>query len=215
MRTIPQARQAARHDTTRYATVPRLWPGATVVCLGSGPSLNAVDIERSLGLGARYIAINDAYRLAPWADVLYACDGKWWGWHKGAPTFTGLKFTLDRHAARWPGVQVLRVGAQRGLSLDPARLCTGHTSGYQAINLAVLLGASRIVLLGYDFTGTHFFGSHPDGTRPPFSLCLQAFPTMLPVLAAQGVTVLNATPSSALTAFPRVTLAAALEEPVT
>jgi len=30
------------------------------------------------------LAINDAYRLAPWADWLYACDDRWWRFHHEA-----------------------------------------------------------------------------------------------------------------------------------
>lgn len=97
-----------------------------------------------------------------------------------------------------------------GLSFDPETLHTGGNSGYQAINLAVLLGAARILLLGYDMkTGPngekHW---HPDhaGRNPgesQFSGWRAAFPTMLPDLARAGVAVINCTPGSALTCFPQ------------
>ena len=69
-------------------SVPRLWPGATVACLGCGPSLNADQVVLLRGR-ARVIAINDAWRVAPWADVLYGCDGRWWRKHGGVPGFGG------------------------------------------------------------------------------------------------------------------------------
>lgn len=190
--------------------VPRLWPNATIVCLATGPSLTRADVDACAGL--RRIAINDAYRLAPQADVLYACDQKWWYWHKGAPGFAGLKFALDPRAKSWPGLTVLQNTGTKGLELKPTGLRTGHNSGYQAINLAVHLGASRIVLLGYDMKGDHFFGAHPDNTRPPFALCLKAFEALVAPLAAAGVSVVNATRSTALTCFPRVPLESVLAE---
>ena len=157
----------------------------------------------STGAGA---AVNDAYTLAPWADILYACDSKWWGWHKGVPGFEGQKYTLaPQAAARWPAIKVLRGSARPGLDPDPGKLCTGRNSGYQAINLAVHLGASRILLLGYDMQGRqkHFFGVHPDRSTPPFQSCLKAFGTLVEPLKASGVEIINCTRSTALVCFPR------------
>lgn len=188
--------------TLPIATVPRLWPGETVVCVGTGPSLTQADVDACRGR-ARVIVVNDAYRLAPWADLLYAADDKWWAWHKGAPGFAGLKYTIApcRHA--WPGLQVLRNSGQHGLESNPSGLRTGYNSGYQAINLAVHLGASRVLLLGYDMAGDHYFGSHPDRTRPPFAPCLKAFATLPDPLRAAGVEVVNCSRHTALTCFPR------------
>jgi hypothetical protein len=194
-----------------HPTVPRLWPESTIVCVGSGPSLTQADVDSCRGK-TRVIVVNDAYRLALWADCLYACDAKFWRWHKGVPGFAGLKFALAPQSCRWPNVQVLQNTGQIGLELTPTGLRTGHNSGYQAINLAVHFGARRIVLLGYDMKGDHFFGSHPDQTRPPFSVCLKKFETLLAPLAAAGVTVVNATRRTVLSTFPCMPLESALAE---
>ena len=45
--------------------VSRLWPGSTVVCIGSGPSLTPEDVAYVRGK-ARVIAINRSVDLAPW-----------------------------------------------------------------------------------------------------------------------------------------------------
>lgn len=187
-------------------SVPRLCPGGTVVCLGGGPSLTREDVEYVHGK-ASVIAINDAYKLAPWADVLYACDAKWWYWHgsNGAAAFAGLKFALDP-GVRVKGVQVLANTGQTGLELRPTGLRNGRNSGYQAINLAVHLGATRVLLLGYDMRGDHWFGHHPDQSKPPFAVCLARFKTLVEPLKALGVTVINCSPKTALDAFPRAAL---------
>lgn len=193
--------------------VPRLWPASTIVCLGGGPSLTAEDVEACRGR-AQVIAINDAYRLAPWADVLYAADAKWWKWHTGVPSFTGLKYSLQPTAAQWPGVQVLQNTGERGLEVDPRGLRTGRNSGFQAMNLAVHLGARRIVLLGYDMQRAgrqeHWFGDHPDRGHSPYGTFVPAFATLLEPLRALGVEVLNCSRVSALTCFLRSPLAEAL-----
>lgn len=197
-----------------YATVPRLWPDATVVLLGGGPSLTPADVDACRGR-ARVVAINDAYRLAPWADVLYACDAQWWAWHRGVPSFTGRKYSIDPRAAHWPGVQILRNTGELGLEDAPDGLRTGGNSGYQAINLAVHLGAARILLLGYDLQATggrhHWFGAHPNRTPPPLAAFRRHFAALIDPLRARGIPIVNCTPTTALEAFPRSTLAAALD----
>ena len=197
-----------------YARVQRLWPGETFVCIGGGPSLTPADVDRCRGR-ARVIAINDAYRLAPWADVLYACDAKWWRWQmrdrsETLASFAGLRYSIDPDAGRYPGVQILRNAGPDGLALQPDRLKHGRNSGYQAINLAVHLGARQIVLLGYDMQRaedgrTHWFGSHPQG-HTPFGDFLPRFSALVEPLRAVGVSVVNCSRRTALTAFPLGTL---------
>lgn len=196
---------------TPLPTVPRLCPGGTVVCLGTGPSLTQADVDAVRGK-ATVIAVNDAFRLAPWAEVLYACDAKWfyWNWLKGARDFAGLKFALDVAAKKYFGVTVLKKTGETGLELDPSGLRAGRNSGFQAIGLAVHLGAARILLLGYDMHGDHFFGQHPDSSKPPFVICLQRFATLVEPLKAAGVEIINCTPNSALTCFPMQPLREAL-----
>lgn len=194
--------------------VRRLWPGSTIVCIGSGPSLTASDVDFCCGK-ARVIAVNNAVFLAPWADALYACDSKWWHWHKGVLTFHGQKYALDaRVRTRWPDITVLRNGGVSGLEVDPSALKTGHNSGYQAINLAVHLGAIKIVLLGYDMKPDgkryHFFGEHPDRVPPPFRHMIDKFETLVEPLAGLGIEIVNATRHTALNCFPRLPLEQAL-----
>lgn len=202
-------------QVTTYATVPSLWPGSTVVCLASGPSLCQKDVDACQD-GVKVIAIKDTIRMAPWAPVLYACDAKWWRAHPETKAYPGLKYGLEVQADR-PDVQILRNTGDTGLELQPDGLKNGRNSGYQAINLAVHLGASRIVLLGYDMAPGadgkhHYFGWHPYSTTPPpYKLFLERFETLPEGLRRAGVQVLNATKGSALPYFPIVSLDQALE----
>lgn len=189
-----------------YWSVPPCFKGETIVCIGGGPSLTAEDVDHVRGK-ARVIAVNDAYKLAPWADVLYACDRKWWGWHDGVPGFQGLKLTLE--APEYPGIRQLRNTGAEGYDPDLSCLRTGSNSGYQAIHLAVHFGAARVVLLGYDMKlggngETHWFGEHPVATKPSVfeSVMLPRFETLRAPLAALGVEVINASRDTALTLWP-------------
>ncbi len=200
-------------------TVPRLWPNSTIVCVATGPSVTAEDVDYCCDK-AKVIAINDAYKLALWADVLYACDAKWWRWahtdkgrHPTFAQFKGLKYGLMAGVGQWPGVQRLKHTGADGLERHPAAIRHGSNSGYQAINLAMHFGAKRILLLGYDMGATgrkHFHGNHPDGSAPPFASCLRHFATLVSPLKAAGVEVINCTRKTALTVFPQMSIQQAL-----
>ena len=176
-----------------------------MVCIGGGPSLTKSDVDYVKGK-AVVIAINDAYRLAPWADVLYACDARWWNWHKGVPSFQGLKYSLQKASAKWSGVQVLNNTGSDGLERKRNGLRTGRNGGFQAMNLAVHLGAKSIVLLGYDMQRTdgkeHWFGDHPNGQTSPLGSFRGMFDTIVEPLKDLGITVTNCSRHTALTSFP-------------
>mgnify|MGYP000877982445 CR=1 FL=1 len=213
----------------QYWTVPEAWPRCTVVCIAGGPSLTPAQVEACRdrvdenGWRVRVIAINNAYQLAPWADVLYFCDDKWWQWHhRKLADWKGeiLRLQGGLHDFGDRRIKVLRNLDQKGgLSERRDGLHTGQNSGYQAINLAVHYGAARIVLLGYDMHAplvggkpkTHWFGDHPGGTSPTvYEQMRPWFDTLAKPLAERGVEVINATPGSALRCFPRKTLQEAL-----
>lgn len=185
------------------------------MCIASGPSLTPEDVNAVRGQ-ARVIVVNTSYQLAPWADALYACDARWWKWHKGAPDFPGLKFTVSADSARYcPGVRVIGRGPYEGLSTDPGKLNLGSNSGYQALNLAVLLGAQRILLLGYDMQlgqggRQHWHPDHPMRQRSPYGQFQRMYPTLVEPLRAAGVEVINCSRQTALKCFPRMPIDQAL-----
>lgn len=195
-------------------TVPRLWPDSTIVCIASGPSLTQEDVDYVRGK-AHVIVVNDNYKKAPWADVLYACDAKWWRWHhKHVASFPGMKYALQQAAGQYPGVQVLKIAGHDGIERVPTGLRTGKNSGYQAMNLAYHFGANRIILLGYDMQRTdnkeHWFGDHPNKGQSPYQAFVKRFEKAAPEWHKLGVEVLNCTRSTALTCFPRMSIQAAL-----
>ncbi len=191
-------------------SVPKDWPGETVVVIATGPSLTAEDVDYCRGK-ARVIAINDAYRLAPWADVLYATDAKWWHWHHGVPEFTGPKWSMNHgqwniHRARYPDVQLLRNTGALSLEHDPTGLRNGRNSGFAAINLAVHYGVSKIIMLGYDLQTvrgkSHFFGEHPQKGPSPYPSFRASFSSLVKPLAKLGIEIVNSSRNTTLACFP-------------
>ena len=82
--------------------VERLWPGEPFLICGAGPSLCADDLAvwRAAQPRPRLIVINNAYQLAPDADVLYAADAQWWQWQAAIAdaAMPRLKFAAQRSA---------------------------------------------------------------------------------------------------------------------
>lgn len=207
----------------KLATVPRLWPAGTVaVCVAAGPSLTQADVDYVRGR-AKVIVVNRSLEIAPWADVWYACDARFFKWvAQGQGDFRNLKeiaaqyqgptYSLALESKRWrPGVKVLSKGTTHGLSLNPAKLCLGGNGGYQALNLAVLLGATRILLLGYDMGvdakgRQHWHADHPNKMRSPYQTFLQGFPTLVEPLKKAGIEVVNCTLESRLKCWPKMSI---------
>jgi hypothetical protein len=95
-----------------------------------------------------------------------------------------------------------------GPGLGKDRLRYGSNSGYQAINLAYLMGAKRILLLGYDMGHSdkrHFFGEHPKAIRAStdYRQFIPGFSALARDLDKEGVSVINCSRQTALTCFPR------------
>jgi hypothetical protein len=195
--------------------VPRMWLGQTVAILASGASMSR-EIAAAVVGNVPTIAINNTFELAPDADLLYACDAKCWQHYGRALAFKGLKVTIDPSLPS-RSVKLLHNSGQSGFDPDPANLRTGLNSGYQALHLAVHAGAKRILLLGYDMRGQHWFGDHPahlqDSDPHVFSRFIAEFEKVAPVYAEMGVDVVNCTPGSALTCFRASTLEAELDLP--
>lgn len=196
-----------------HPIAPPLFDGETIACLATGPSLTAADVAVCRGK-VRTIAINDAHRLAQWADVLYSSDRRWWPYYKAVPGFSGLRYGIGsglnkRNPFRdYPEITVLKNTGYDGLETDPGGLRNGRNSGYAAINLAVHFGARRVLLLGYDMSaarGAHFFGNHPPALMQNAALYpnfRRTFETLVEPLHTLGVEVINCTEQSSLTCFP-------------
>lgn len=195
------------------------WGGETVVCVASGPSAKDVDLTLARGR-AKVIAINESWRLAPWADVLYACDPKWW--RLRAPRsdeFHGIRITQDLPLAL--ELRIKRVGLCHGdnriLTDTPGLLGWGYNSGFHALNLAVQAKPKRVILVGYDMSvrrDVHWHGRH-EKLNNPDDRAVERWRIVLDdqadLLRDLGVDVVNASPASALTRYRKSDFREALD----
>jgi len=191
----------------------RAFAGRTVVLIGGGPSHAALDL--ALLAGRRFIAINSGCRktrpVATAADLLYFTDNSW---HENRPEL----------AAAWPGPVVtgnrnvkIRLGeAVRYLDVTALTAAIGTradfvqaSSGHIAACLAVVMGAWRLVLIGFEAQavdgrthGHNDYSQHDVETyRERF---LPGWTALAAVFRRRGVEVINATPRSAIEDFPYV-----------
>lgn len=153
--------------------------------------------------------MNSTFRLATWADALYAADLKWWDECIGdvQRLFRGELWSHENAASKKHGL--FKLPGRPGVGLGRDAIHFGGNSGYQVINLAYLFGAAKIILLGYDMQMTggqsHWHGDHPWALRkkPPVQNWISRFKALAHDLETEGVEVINATRETALTCFPR------------
>lgn len=174
-----------------------------VAILATGPSMSQAVADCVKGR-CTVIAVSDAYRLAPWADVLVSQDRKWWLAHPEALQFAGRKL---RGGAEWQ-----RHEGTEHVKFEGA-VTTSSNSGLLACMVAVQVGATRILLCGFDMGGTHFFGEHPAPLKntPPerFEVFKQQFASFRP----RGIEIINCTPGSALRCYRMGTIEDGLAQP--
>lgn len=195
------------------------WSGQVCAIVAGGSSVRADDVS-ALRDRVRLLVINNSFTLAPWADVLYAADRRWWDVVGCGADFPGLRVTPDRDVAKHLGINLVGLvdnssNAVDGLSDAAGTLARGGHSGHQAINLALQFGATRIALLGYDFEGEHWHGRHESPLRNPKPDTMQKWAARIdalaPSLVERGVQVVNCSPAGRLKAYPRMTVADMLE----
>ncbi len=102
---------------------------------------------------------------------------------------------------------------------QPGVIGWGANSGFQALNLAVQLGARRILLCGFDCSlekGTHWHGRHPSPLDNPRQASVDrwgaALDAQAPFVESLGIPVINCASHSRLAAFPRRPLMEALAD---
>lgn len=190
-------------------TVPREWAGETAFVIAGGPSVRNQNVE--LLRGRKVIAINSSFRLVPWADFLFCGDSRWWREHRTAvlATFKGRIVSTGINIDDACVLRLRRAEASLGLSADPSAVVIGRTSTQAAINLAVLLGAKRVVLLGVDMQPaldgrTHHHDPHPWPQRPGcWKEQMDHLAKMVAPLRKAGVEVINTSLASLVPWWPK------------
>lgn len=216
------AQHSVRHMQIRNAVV-----------VGSGPSLSVTDIDlifqTKCMIGDEWltiIAVNDAYRVtAGDTDILYACDYPWWRYHCQMYDRTGVpgilficpeakRYSGEPMAVSEFGCELVQMRAGRGIApIGSDYVMRGYGSGFQAVGLAIKLGARRIALLGMDCKRaddgrSHFFGEHPPElpNPQPFQTWVEDFDSLAAPATELGIEIVNCSRDSAITELEKMDL---------
>lgn len=169
----------------------------TWAVLATGPSMSQSVADAVRGK-CRVVAVSDAYKLAPWADILVSTDEAWWNAHPEAQGFAGARYT---------GAPLHR--PIRGVERLPTAT-TGTNSGLLGCHAAYAMGATRLLLCGFDMRGDHFFGRHPAPLKNTTPDRFVALRKQFSFWAPRGLEIVNCTPGSALRIYPQLPLEIAL-----
>lgn len=151
--------------------------GEDVFIVGGGPSLHGFDFGKLTGKG-KIIGINNSYMYVKCDIVVFLDSGfraavKERG-HELEDIAPRIIAGAQSAAQASSTISIVHMAAE--VSKDPSRLYGSHQSGLPAINAALIGGAARIFLLGFDFRfhggRGHFFSDewkhHSDNNEESY-----------------------------------------------
>jgi hypothetical protein len=175
----------------------------TIVCIASGPSLTEYDCKTVEEKGLFTIAVNNSWKMARFCNVIFAGDPGWWKSYKDEIDIPADLYTINSSTA-----QTYKIKAH------PNNCVSVLNSGMRAIQLAISMGAKRVILLGYDCSvenGTHWHGDHKE-TKNPDEKRVRQWIAHFSIVAneSKDVEIINCSRDTKLPYFKRMQLAEAL-----
>lgn len=175
----------------------------TFICVGSGPSLTHEDCQKIQSVNIPTIAVNNSWRATPFCTVVYAADCCWWEAYSDEITIPAERWCGDSFTAK-----------RFGINYFSSKIPGSFNSGQRAIELAIHMGASRVLLVGYDCSvrkGTHWHGRHALLANPDsFSVNLWHDEFKRLQQEHPSIEILNCSRRTRLKCFPLMSLEAAL-----
>ena len=191
-----------------------------VTIIASGPSAAVVDLARAPGY---LIGVNDAAVHCPrQVDGVVSMDRLWtehrWAWlvSRSGPTWL-RRSAVQNTKERWDELVIFDCDHTTN---EPSRTqINGKNSGACALNLALQMKPRRVFLIGFDMrrqpgrSGAYwhephsYTAAHPRGntTDGKYAECAGSFAGVARAAAANGLEILNVSPSSAIPDFRKIT----------
>lgn len=188
----------------------------TIAVVAGGPSLLGFEWGRLRLPGVDVVAVNLAFRVLPFARLLWWSDQRFFRWHEDgirahAAEYKATAYLAGDKAPYPDYVTTLKFSGERGYDPTPGHLRHGNTSTYAALHVGVSAGARRVAVFGLDmrrFEGlpAHWHEDHPiQGDAGSYAKMIINFGHLARDLSNMGIEVVNASPDSALEAFQKVT----------
>ena len=198
------------------------WRDSPAFIIGGGPSLEGFDFEQLRGGPWKTLGVNAAYSLDP--DIVFVSDAETLGLFERDPVWGEISSVKLTHASneneltkrKFSGegvyfVPILHKRPEWGTHIKDG-IAVGNNGGTFALNIADILGADPIFLLGYDLKGrpgepagraAQWHRKYPDEWqgRGPYERFKEDLETWAPKVRAK---VFNLNPDSALECFEKI-----------
>jgi hypothetical protein len=201
------------------------WAGRTVFCLASGDSLRRLSPEQWAGIaamqrgGAVVYSVNSSYKTAlaggVTSDAIFFTDMNWFEANEAfVRSFPGRVFCVSRRArTACDKVERLDNVTRHDFARRPP-MRDGRSSGHRAVSSAIMMGAARVVMLGYDMrvdpvsgrSHCHDDYQHTEGRTAYEREFIPSFNGWHRDALAVGCEVVDCTDGGMLTEFPKVAL---------
>lgn len=228
--------------------IPKIWNDGECWIIGGGPSITqqfhipeevvTAVREKRLPLSTyspymesihskHVIGVNMAFQFGDWVDFCFFGDDGWYKDNRVALAhFTGVRvscaplFGSSSYTVQGERIKYVTQDPKKthGISTVPYTVCWNANSGAAAISLAANLGATKIILLGFDMKldkagNSHWhkeYSANPSKKNTVFRRHLRGFPEIAKDAQRMGITILNASPDSEIISFPKMTVEAIL-----
>lgn len=173
------------------------------------------------------IGVNMSYKIGDWIDmVIFGDSGFFLKERVPLSQFPGLKVSCHSGYKNEPWIKYVgRDPRVKGISANPGMVCWNGNTGAAAISIAANAGAKRIILVGFDMSidgnrMQHWHNLYLKGPvnndrrrrKLPFPRHLAGFPVIEEDAKARGIEIINASPVSTISCFPKKTVKEILNE---
>lgn len=204
----------------KYWTIePDEWRGADVFIICGGTSVTQQQVD--LLYDRHVVTINSSYQKAPWAEMLFFADRRWWEREnmerpKLLDMVTGTIVTTSRQAKETERHKLVRLRRQAntppGIAVQPDTVVVSRTSLQGVLNICYHKRVGRCILLGADNgpgeTGRiHHHDEYPwPTTSTSWTDKITELSSCVDTLRTVGIQVVNCSPASTLPWWPKIPL---------
>ena len=230
--------------------VPEMWKGGECWIIGGGPSIPyefgvPEDVIEAVQNGElpidayspylspihdkHVIAVNAAFLLGTWPDMMFFVDAKfYWANQAALRVWPKPKITTNPTLKKFTHLEKIKLvtkdaGKPSGINTKKNVVSWNRNSGAAAINLAYHLGCERVYLLGFDMDigghqnqhwHRHYLqpGKKKDLTKLPFKKHIPMFRHVAADAKILGLKIINVSQMSTLKDFEKKTVKEILGE---
>jgi hypothetical protein len=176
------------------------WDDKPVAVIGGGPSLQDFNYEALRG--AHVLAVKGCIFDIPWADAGFGLDmPRYKDWRdKLANVQSRIYWAVPEDQLDVAGpppsrnITFLKRMDGPALSDDPSVIYGGGSADFGALQVCIHKHAKQLVLFGFDYEETRW------------TAAAEHFRVFVPYFTKHGISVVNASPRSAITCFQKVAL---------